>query len=296
VRPPLIDDDDGPERSPADRIATRNVPVVRPMVDYGLPMQPIDTAPTSEPAFERPELETMAPATTAMLIGRGLMVVAMVLVGIAARRSTGSFRTERAEAFWPVVASAGVFVVVGFAGLVFWSVSLADNAQRLTVRAASSRRMGWSWAPVVAWVVLSAVTYLRVEYESELDPLPGIAGLGFAVSLAIPYARLQGIFRALLRRPPVVWIAAFPLDLLAFGLVWWRLTSWPEPVSAADVDHVRLTAAVAFGAAALLVVNAFVFARLAQRGVAGLYERLGRLEARHRAAEPSPPEWPAERP
>lgn len=277
-------------------MATRNVPVVRSAADYGLPMQPADVAPSPDVDVERPELESMMPATAAMLIGRGLMVFAVLLVGIAARRSTGSFRAERAEVFWPVAVSAGVFVAVGFAGLVFWSVSLADNARRLKARAPGPRRMGWSWAAVVAWVVVSSGTYLRVEYEGELDPLPGIAGLGFVVLLAIPYAQLQGIFRALLRRPPVVWIAAFPLDLLAFGLVWWRLTSWPAPVSAADVEHVRLTAAVAFGASGLLVVNAFVFARLAQRGVAGLYERLGRLEARHRADGPPRPDWPAERP
>ena len=147
--------------------------------------------------------------------------------------------------------------------------------------------MVWSWLIVVAWVAVSCLTYLRFEVGGELDPLPGVAALGWTIALAIAYGRLQGVFRGLARRPPVVWVSAFPIDLLAIGLVWWRLTSWPSPI---DWDDARLTSNVAFGAAAALTLNVFVFARLAQRGSDGVFERLGRLEARHRRDEP-PPEW-----
>jgi hypothetical protein len=274
----------------ADQMATRNVQAARPVVDYGLPAQPVAPSADVEP-FVRPELESMGPSTTALLIGRGLMVIAALLIGIAARRASGSSSAERAEAFWPVAASAGVFVVVGFAGLVFWTVTLADNAQRLKARVASPRSMGWSWAFVVLWVVVSSVTYLRIEADAELDPLPGVAGLGFVLLLAIPYGKLQRVFRGLSRRPPVLWVSAFPLDAVAFGLLWWRLTSWPDPVTVGDLDHVRLTANIAFGAAGALTVNVIVFVWLSQRGSSSVYERLGRLEARQHGETQTGPEW-----
>ena len=274
----------------ADRMATRNVQAPLPAIDYGLPAEAVVPSVDAD-TFVRPELEPMGPSTTALLIGRGLMAVAALLIGIAARRASGSSSADRADAFWPVAVSAGVFVVVGFAGLVFWTVTLADNAQRLKARAASPRSMGWSWSLVVVWVVISSVTYLRIDVDAEFDPLPGVAGLGFVLLLAIPYAKLQGVLRGLSRRPPSLWLSAFPLDAVAFGLVWWRLTSWPDPVTAGDLDHVRLTANIAFGAAGALTVNVIVFVWLSQRGSSSVYERLGRLEARQHGDAQTGPEW-----
>lgn len=280
---------DGVSLTMADRMATRHVPTASASAGYGLPVQPAEPVTTDE--FVRPALESMGPSTTAMLIGRGLMVAAMLLIGIAAQRSTGPARSERGEAFWPVAISAGVFVAVGIGGLVFWSVTLADNARRLKARSTSPRRMGWSWMPVLAWAVLSSLTFLRVEADADFDPLPGLAGIVFAALLAIPYALLQGVFRGLSRRPPLLWINVFPLDLAAFGLVWWRLTSWPDPVTTGDADHVRTTAYVALAAAGVLAINAIVFVLLAQRASASVFERLGRLETRHRGEKAPGPEW-----
>lgn len=285
------DSDSSPGLAPslADQMATRNIQMASSAAKYGLPAQ--RSEPVAADHFVRPELESMRHSTTAMLIGRGLMAMAMLLVGIAAQRSSGPARSERGEAFWPVAVSAAMFVAVGIAGLVFWSVTLGDNAQRLKARSASPRRMGWSWAPVLVWVAVSSLTYLRFEVDAEFDPMPGITGIVFAALLAIPYAQLQGIFRGLSRRPPLLWTNAFPLDLLAFGLVWWRLTSWPDPVSMGDTDHVQLTAYIAFGAAGALTINVIVFVVLARRGISGLYERLGRLETRHRGGKPPGAEW-----
>ena len=196
----------------------------------------------------------------------------------------------RADAFWPVAASAAVLTAVGLAGLVLWSVAVAATARTLRARAASARAMGWSWAIPVGWVVVSSLTYLRVEVDAEVDPLPGIAAVGWVVAMTIPYGRLQGIFRSLSRTPPVLWISAFPLDVMAFGLIWWRLTSWPSPVGG-QVAHVETTANVAFGAAGALAVNVLVYVWLAQRASNGMYERLGRLEALHRPEAGTEPEW-----
>jgi hypothetical protein len=274
-------------RVPAEHLATRHVPAAASRtLDLGLPAAAPDSDGTAE--FVRPELHPMGDAVAALLVGRLLIVVAAVGVGIAARRSTGVGGVDRAEAFWPVVGSAGVFVLVGLAGLIFWSAQLADNARRLRCRSSSARSMVWSWLLVVAWVAGSCLTYLRLEVGGVLDPLPGVAALGWAFVLALAYGRLQGVFRALSRRPPIVWYSAFAIDVVAIGLVWWRLSAWPSPV---DADTASTTADVVFGAAVALALNVLVFAWLAQRGSDGIFERLGRLEARSRGDEALRPDW-----
>ena len=95
-----------------------------------------------------------------------------------------------ADAFWPVVFSAGVFAVVGLGGLIFWSMKLADNARRLKVRSATPRAIAWSWLLVAGFVAFSCLTYLRVNVDGDLDPMPGVAAVGWSIVLAIPYARL----------------------------------------------------------------------------------------------------------
>lgn len=272
----------GDVRLPGEQLATRNVPP---------PPVPVAGMPTAEPEqeFVLPVLEPMGHATTTLLVGRALFAVAALLVGLAARRSTGVGGEERATAFWPVVISAGVFTLVGLGAMVFWTTMLAGNARRLRARTTSATAMGWSWLLPVAWVAISCLTYLRFQVDADFDPLPGVAAIGWAITLTVAYGRLQGVFRGLSRTPPILWYTAFPIDLLAFGLVWWRLTGWPSPVGP-DRDTVDLTANIAFGAAAALTVSVLVFAWLAQRASNGVYERLGRLEALHRpdAAEP---EW-----
>lgn len=273
----------------AEQLATRNVPIAASQaIDLGLPAA--TEGAVERPEFVRPDLLPMGDATTALLIGRVLLAVAALLIGIAARRSTGVDGAGRADAFWPVAASAGVFALVGLVGLIFWSARLAENARRLKTRSASARAMVWSWLLVVGYVALSCVTFLRVDVDGDLDPMPGVAAVGWLIVLAIAYGRLQGVFRGLSRTPPIVWITAFPLDLFAIGLLWWRLTSWPSPVGA-ESDAVELTANVAFGASAALLVNVLVFAWLAQQGSNSIYQRLGRLETQHRGVDPSDPEW-----
>lgn len=273
---------------PADQLALRHVPrAARAAFDPGLPTAPPSSTTTE---FVRPDLAPMGDSITALLIGRVLLVVAALVVGIAARRSTGLGGEQRAESFWPLVGAAGVFVAVGTAGLMFWSAQLAGNARLLRTRSSTPRAMVWGWLAVVAWVVVSSLTYLRLEVGGGFDPLPGVAGVGWVIVLALAYGRLQGVFEGLSRRPPIVWLSAFPIDAAAFGLVWWRLTDWPSPVGGFR-DDVQLTATVAFGAAAALTVNGFVFARLAQRGSDAMFERIGRLEARSRGDEALGPEW-----
>ncbi|NNE13254.1 MAG: hypothetical protein HKN41_13520 [Ilumatobacter sp.] len=282
--PAEVSPDDG-DLPVADRLATRNVPTAPPRKpDYGLPTKPVEPSP--EAAWVRPDLESMGPPTTALLVGRGLLVVSALLVGAAAQRASGG---GRSDVFWPVVVSAGVFALVGVAGLAYWSAALAGNARRLRARCASAKGMAWSWAFPVGWVVISSATYLQFEVDGELDPLPGVAAAGWVIASAIAFGRLQGVFNGLSRTPAKVWFTVFPLDAIAFGLLWWRLTGWPSPVTS-DLDEARLTANVSYGAAAILFVSGLGYVWLANKGSHGIFERLGRLEAQHRPPERRP-DW-----
>ena len=273
----------------AEQLATRNVPTAAPKpVDLGMPVA--ERSPSTRPDFTRPDLVPMGDATAVLLVGRALFVIAALLIGVAARRSVGTGGASRAEGFWPVVISAGVFTAVGLVGLIYWSAKLAENARRLKARSATPRAIVWSWLGVVGFVAFSCLTYLRVDVGGDLDPMPGVAAVGWLIVLAIAYGLLQGVFRGLSRTPPMLWFTAFPLDLVAFGLVWWRLTSWPTPAGGAE-DVVRTTSNVAFGSAAALALNALVFVWLAQQGSNAIFQRLGRLEAQHRGVDPSSPDW-----
>jgi len=278
--PPPIDDQvearvegDTPER--ASDLAIRNVPGSAASHYTGLPG--IAVVRPTEP-FVRPDLHSTRPPAIALMTGRALFVFAALLLGIAARRAPGG----RDDAFWPVAISSGVLTVVGIAAMAYWSVVFAQNARLLHTRSTSAASMGWSWLVPVGWVAASAVTYLRVVVDGDLDPLPGVAGRGFALALSIPFGKIRRIFTGLSRRPANVWLTLYPLDVVAFGLVWWRLTSWPDPLGAADADHVEFSATLFFASAALLVVGVGVSAWLAVQGTNGLFERLGRLEARAR--------------
>lgn len=273
-----------PPSPPATDDSTRHVPDSSIMPGTGA----LPPATPSIEDFERPDLEPMGPPTVAVLAGRALIAVAALLVGLAARR--GASRTADTYEFWSVVVSAGVLTAVGLATMVFWTAALAANARRLRARSSTPWATVGGWSLVVAWVAVSCVTYLRVDVGGDFDPLPAVAGLGWVLTMAVAYGRLQGVFRSLTRRPPIVWLTAFPIDAAALGLVWWRLTSWPSPV-AGEVDHARLTANIAFGASAALAVNVFVFGWLTHRAGNALFERIGRLEALHRADRPTEPDW-----
>ncbi|MEJ7798942.1 MAG: hypothetical protein WKF60_00385 [Ilumatobacter sp.] len=134
--------------------ATRNVPKASATVDYGLPAK-TGVEPTP---FRRPDLAPTGPSIVALVVGRTLIVAAVLLVGIAAARAGDG--TLRRDAFWSVVAAAGVFVAVGLVGQVFWAATLADGARRLKVRGMSAR------GQVIVWAIVAAGWCLRASATS----------------------------------------------------------------------------------------------------------------------------------
>ncbi len=250
-----------------------NVPTATSTTNFGLPTK---QQATSTP-FVRPRLEPIGPVSTAMVVGRCLMVVGAVLVALAARRTAD--RAGSSDEFWAVTAAAGVFVVVGLMAQVVWIAALADSAHRLRVRGVSARGQVIVWSLVVIWIAIACLTYLRVEVDDDLNPLPALAIAGGALTLVVAYARMRTVFGGLSRTPPPVVLTVFPLDLAVLVVMWWRLID----LSTAR-DDLRSTATLAFAAAGVLVVNAVVFAWLAKRGAGAIDERLRRLESQHRQA------------
>ena len=56
---------------------------------------------------------------------------------------------------------------------------------------------------------------------------PIIIVSGFALTMMAPYRLIHRVFKSLVRMPPTASCVAFYLvDTSAFGLLWWRATSW----------------------------------------------------------------------
>ena len=240
-------------------------------------------------AFIPPRLVSYGPSTTALALGRTFLVVAALLVGFASRRAVE--QPEARDVFWPVAMAAGVVGLVGLVATAFWCVQFAENGRRLSARVSAPDAAGWTWALPVVWVALASITFLRIEVGGDFDPLPALAVFGLAVALAVPVSRLMKTFRGMTRRPPQLWVSVYVLDLVAAGAIWWRLMSWPTPVSVVDVDHARTTSIIAFAAAGVLTASALIYAFLAFRAMQSTYERLGRVEARHRSSTDIGPSW-----
>lgn len=252
----------------------------------GLPAHPFDEG---RPRFVRPVLLPAAAPTTALLIGRMLMVIAALIVGIAARRPVG--RRGDGDVLWLVAPAAGVLVVVGLVAVALWSAHFAENGRRLRARVSAPDVAGWTWAIPALWVAFASSTFLRLEPGGDFDPLPVLAGIGFAIALAVPVSRTQRTFRGMTHRPPSLWVTVYVLDLVGFGAIWWRLTSWPDPITDAQLEHVEATSVIVLSCAGVLAASGLVYAWLALRAVQSTYERLARVEARHRPRREGGPSW-----
>lgn len=265
-----------PDATPVTRIDPVGPPGLRGIRD--------DSA---QQRFEPPELVSFGPPTTGLVLGRTLIVIAALVVGFAARQPVGD--PDVRDVFWPVVASAGVLGLVGLAAIAFWCVQFAENGRRLRARVSPPDVVGWTWAVPVLWAAFASLTFLRAEPGGDFDPYPAIAITGLAICLAIPTSRLLKVFRGMTRRPPSLFATVFALDLLAVSVVWWRLMMWSD--AGAGVDEAQTTATLAFAAAGVLTASGLLYGWLALRAVQSTYERLGRIEARHRSAVDNGPGW-----
>ncbi|HEX4983957.1 MAG TPA: hypothetical protein VFV63_19785, partial [Ilumatobacteraceae bacterium] len=240
--------------------------------------------------FEAPELLPLRLVNIAWIATRFAIVVwtaAIALVAIRTTRRIDGAASDRAIADvgddMTAVVSVGVILLAALFGVsVWWSRTVAENTRRLRGRWPSLNRATRVWFYPAVWVALAALTFLRINVTSEFDPLPAIAAVVFALTLYSPYSMLHRIFKTLTRvRPEVAIRAAYLLDLAGFGIIWWRLTDWPDPITVADSGTVDAMAWAAIAASGLLLISAGITANLAHQAVVAQRYRIRVLATRH---------------
>jgi hypothetical protein len=93
---------------------------------------------------------------------------------------------------------------------------------------------------------------------------------------------LHRIYKTLTReRPDGAIRAMYLLDLGGFGIIWWRLTDWPDPITPADAGLVDAMAWAAIAASGVLLISAGITANLAHQVVVAQRYRIRVLATRH---------------
>ncbi len=209
--------------------------------------------------YEEPVLET-GRATHTMV-----MLVRFLVLGWAVALTTGALITRSEEG--PVDPSLvrtigwfGIPLMIALAATGWaWSDRLTRNLRRLDGRLPSRLRCITAWLTPLAAIGLLAVTVVRLSPTDVVDVRPSIIVGVFAAVMWRPYALIRRIFATLIRiRFDALLAAGYVLDLVAFGLLWWRLTVWSggsEPKTQGDVEIlIGIGAAVAVALAASVVV------------------------------------------
>ncbi len=218
----------------------------------------------------------------ALLVGRLMLAGAAVVVAGAARSSLDSTAPDRGDDFWSVVTIAAAIAALGVVGVGWWSASLSESVRRLRLRSIGAAWMWLAWLLPIGWVAAASVTLLRIDVRAEVDPTPGIAVLGFAASLAVPYWLTQSAIRLVNhRRSSVTLWLTYVCDLVTFGSIWYLLAEWPTPLPPAESfgGQGRLTVALVGGLLlSLMAVAAVIPAMRAPRLVRHRSHQLERRE------------------
>lgn len=257
---------------------------------------PVDSVPGAPPAYENPvvfevpELLPLRFVNIAWIATRFAIVlwtasIALVAIRTANRidgsASDGSI-ADVGDDMTRVVLVGVLLLAALFAASVWWSRTVAENTRRLRGRWPSLNRATRVWFYPTVWVALAALTFLRINVTGEFDPLPAIAAMVFALTLYSPYSMLHRIFKTLTRvRPDGAIRAAYLLDLAGFGIIWWRLTDWPEPMTADNAGTVDAMAWAAIASSGLLLISAGITANLAHQAILAQRYRIRVLATRH---------------
>jgi hypothetical protein len=282
-----------PSRSPdeveAAFVAANAVP--KSQVDPLEPPLPGTTPGYENPVvFESPELLSLRIVNIAWIAARFAIVLWTSAIALVAIRTAKRIDTAASD---DSIAAAGddmtIVVLVGvvllaalFVASVMWSRTIAENTRRLRGRWPSLNRATRVWFYPTVWVALAALTFLRIKDTGEFNPLPAIAAIVFAICLYCPYSMLHRVFKTLTRvRPDGAIRAAYILDLAGFGILWWRLTDWPDPITAADSGIVDAMAWAAIASSGLLLISAGITANLAHQAIVAQRYRIRVLATRH---------------
>lgn len=205
--------------------------------------------------FVAPRIGRFEMVRALLLAVRVAMTVwAFTLGAVAARSADDVVSLDRAVRTLTIigVVIAALWFVLG----AVWSVLRTRNILCLDGRYPTRWRAVrvWIYAPV--WIAVMSVTLVRVEPHPDLDIRPPIIVVGFVLAMLPIYRIVQRIFRSLVRvRPDAATFVLFVVDTIAFGLIWWRIATWPERAVDIDATTTDLVTSAAFAAAIALLVG-----------------------------------------
>jgi hypothetical protein len=205
--------------------------------------------------FVPPEIGRFEVVRALLLAVRVAMTVwAFTLGAVAARSADDVESLDRAVRTLTLigVAIAALWFLLG----AVWSVLRTRNILRLDGRYPTRWRAVRVWMYAPAWIVLMTFTLVRLEPNPDLDVRPPIIVVGFVLAMLPIYRIVQRVFRSLVRvRPDAATLVLFVVDTIAFGLIWWRIATWPERAVDIGSTTTDLLTSAAFAAAIALLVG-----------------------------------------
>jgi hypothetical protein len=219
------------------------------------------------PPFNPPQLAATRPLRWALVGSRGLMVGWAVVT--AWRIHAASDDPVPRSPSGTVTAIGWLFVAIWFAAAARWSWVRTTNVHRLEGRYPNRTRAAVVWAYPAVWVLLMGVTFVPATPNPDFDYRPTVIVVGFVLAMMSGYRIVHRIFKSLVRMPPTATCVAFYLvDLMAFGLIWWRVTSWTgrDGIAPLDADlDLGILVAASVALAAGMVITWYLD-RAADRG------------------------------
>ena len=199
-------------------------------------------------SLRRPGLALLS-ARVALALWAGALVVAAWLVRLDLDPASASTTSIT------VVALVGLLAIASAAAVGWWwSDRATQNIHLLEGRFPRRSRCATAWAAPVIWFIALSFTILRLGPTEVVDVRPALVGVIFAAALWRPYSLVRRILKSLIRVDSDLAVASgYLLDLAFFGLLWARLSGFPDVLARSDTG----TADTLIGLGAVAAVAAF---------------------------------------
>jgi DNA ligase-1 len=227
----------------------------------------VDFEPYQEPVM----LTSRAPWRAVIGVRIAVLVWTLMILVAALIERFGSGTIDGSTV--ALVGRVGYIVVVAVAVTGWaWSDQLVRTLTLLDGRRPTRPRCVSAWAVPVVTVMLLALVVVPIEPTEPLDIRPSLIVGAFTLVMWRPYALIRRILATLIRlRSDALIATAYILDVLAFGILWWRLTLWGQRgdvVSEDEIDVFIGTVAAVTIAMAMALIVWFGLLRAARKAVA----------------------------
>ena len=275
-------------RSPSRRRWRRTLTAARPRVDPSARSSSSLTSSRCSPHRGQHVAVSSEPRAASCI-----WVLVLLAAALMERSETGPFDPGAVERIGQI---GGVIVVLSLALTGWlWSDHLVRTLIQLDGRKPTRLRSATAWwSPVLISLAL-AVLVVPLEPTSPADIWPAIIVVVFAFVMWRPYTLVRRVFFSLTRlRSDSLIASGYILDVITFGLLWWRLSLLGDGVSGGGVDIL----VGALGAAAIsMTLSAVVWRSLLRAADKGVAHRRASQRTRYehrmlrlRGVDPTDPE------